>query len=420
MEKTGSRPGIFYGYWVLAACFVCQILNSGFTMYSFSVYVKPVSATFGWNRATLMLASTTMNLVAGIFGPLVGKLVYRVGAKKMITLGAIVSGLGFVLLGFTHAVWQYYAYYALVGMGTAAMGVLPNSMVVSNWFKKRRGFAIGLLGAGIGIGGFSAPLLSGAFLIPRYGWQISYIAYGLITVIVAVPLSLLVIKSRPEDMGLFPDGEANPVAEVKSHGSRAPGAGLDFRGALRTIPFWLTCLGFLTFSFANQSIFQNHSPHLQDIGFPLAVAASAVSFVGIGSAIGKFGFGWLCDFIAAKFALVFGIIFQASALIILMTIKPSSPVALIWLYSLLFGLGVGSWLPAMSMTVSSVFGLGSYGVIFGVVHLVAAIGTSVGPLVAGRIFDVTGSYYQAFILAFCFYAVSLPAISLVSKPKNIK
>ncbi len=338
----------------------------------------------------------------------------------MITLGALISGLGFVLLGFTHAVWQYYLYYALVGMGTAAMGVLPNSMVVSNWFKRRRGFAIGLLGAGIGIGGFLAPLLSGTFLIPRFGWQFSYIVYGLITVIVAVPLSLLIIKSRPEDMGLFPDGEANPVAEVKSHGSRAPEVGLDFKGAMRTVPFWLMCLGFLTFSFANQSIFQNHSPHLQDIGFPLGVAASAVSFVGIGSAIGKFGFGWLCDYIAAKFALVFGIVFQVSALIILMTIKPSSPVFLIWLYALLFGLGVGSWLPAMSMTVSSVFGLGSYGVIFGLVHLVAAIGSAVGPLVAGRIFDVSGSYYWAFILAFCFYAVALPAISLVSRPKNVK
>ncbi len=80
MAKPKSQSRIFYGYWVLAACFVCQILNSGFTMYSFRVYVKPVSATFGWNRATLMLASTTMNLFAGIFGPFVGKLVYRVGA----------------------------------------------------------------------------------------------------------------------------------------------------------------------------------------------------------------------------------------------------------------------------------------------------------------------------------------------------
>jgi len=415
MER--AKPRFFYGYLVLFACFLCQVISSGFVMYSFSIYVKPITDEFGWSRASLMAASTTMNLVMGFTAPLVGRIINRIGAKLMIALGALVTGIGFGLLSLTHSTWQFYIFYAVIGLGSAAMGIVPASMVVFNWFKRRRGFAIGLLGAGIGVGGFAMPLLTSVILIPDFGWRTAYLITGLIAALVMIPVSLFIIKGRPEDMGLLPDGDTiAPVAE-KVRKNAAPETSFTLSQALRTTPFWLMFMAFFTFSFANQATFQNHAPHLQDIGFSAAIAASAISVAGIGSAIGKFGLGWLCDFVASKYALVLGIIFQATSILILMSIKPDSPVFLIWLYAILLGLGVGSWLPAMSMTTSTTFGLASYGTIFGVINLSSMLGGAAGPLVAGLIFDANKNYFWSFITSFCFYAVSLPSIMLVRRPK---
>ena len=218
-------------------------------------------------------------------------------------------------------------------------------------------------------------------------------------------------------MGLLPDGDTSVHVVEKVRKNAAPETSLTLPQALRTIPFWLMFTAFLTFSFANQSIFQNHYPHLQQIGFTDAIAASALSIAGIGSAVGKFGLGWLCDFMASKYALVLGILFQASSVFILLNIKSDSPVFLIWLYAILLGLGVGSWLPAMSMTTSTTFGLASYGTIFGVINLSSMLGGAIGPLTAGMIFDANGSYLWSFIVSFGFYAISLPAIMLVRRPR---
>lgn len=436
MER--AKPRFFYGYLVLFACFLCQVVSSGFVMYSFSIYVKPITDEFGWSRANLMAASTTMNLVMGFTAPLVGRIINRIGAKLMIALGALVTGIGFGLLSLTYSTWQFYVFYAFIGLGSAAMGIVPTSMVVFNWFKRRRGLAIGLLGAGIGVGGFSMPLLTSVILIPDFGWRNAYLITGLIAALVMIPVSLFIIKGRPEDMGLLPDGDSKVGEEVHKNAAletprpialqsgnlivtvverNTTEKSFTFSQAVRTHAFWLMFMAFFTFGFANQATFQNHAPHLQDIGFSAAIAASAISVAGIGSAIGKFGLGWLCDFVASRYALVLGIIFQATSILILMSIKPDSPVFLIWLYAILLGLGVGSWLPAMSMTTSTTFGLVSYGTIFGVINLSSMLGGAAGPLVAGLIFDTNKNYFWSFITSFCFYAVSLPSIALVRRPK---
>lgn len=415
MSNTKQR--FFYGYFVLFACFLAQVISSGIITYCFSVYVKPLTDTFGWSRAGLMAGSTVMNLASGFAAPVVGRLINRWGSRFVIALGSLITGSGFALLSLTNDTWHFYLFYAVVGIGWATMGIVPTSAVVSNWFKRRRGFAIGILGAGIGVGGFLMPLLTSVILIPNFGWRTSYFITGLIPAIVMIPVSLLVIRERPEEMGLLPDNDTNIHVMEKVRKNAAPERSLTFSEAVRTIPFWLMFIAFLTFSFANQSIFQNHAPHLQQIGFADAIAASAISISGIGSAFGKFGLGWLCDFVSSKYALVLGILFQASAVFILMNIKPDSPVFLVWTYAILLGLGVGSWLPAQSMTTSTIFGLGSYGTIFGVINLSSMIGGALGPLLAGMIFDANGSYYWAFIAAFGFYAIALPTIMLVRRPK---
>jgi predicted MFS family arabinose efflux permease len=237
--------------------------------------------------------------------------------------------------------------------------------------------------------------------------------------VLIIPLALILVRARPEDMGLLPDGET--VVKRNGDGTKVEpvkDTGLSLQAALRTPAFWLMGTGFITFAIANMALFQNQTPHFQDIGFSAAAAATAMSVVGIGSAIGKFSFGWLCDFIKAKYILVIGSVLQLTATIILLNITPSSPMVLIWLYALTLGLGIGSWLPALSMTVSSTFGLLAYGVIFGIMNMIFMGGGSIGPVIAGSIYDANQSYFWAFIMAIVLHCISIPAMLMVRRPQQ--
>lgn len=412
------RKNIYYGYYVLFICFLCQVIVHGLTGYSMSLYVKPLTDQFGWSRTQLMAGSTLMVLFMGLSSPFIGRLVNRMTARRVLALGGFTLGLGLILLGLIQYLWQYYALYATLGMSAAALGVIPTSMVIANWFERRRGFAIGILGSGIGVGGFLLPLLIGGYLIPRFGWRPGYWVPGILAATILIPLTLWIVKSRPQDMGLLPDeGKVANGENGNCHRENVVTTGLELRAALRTPAFWFLSLAFLAFALANMSIFQNQVPHLQDIGFNSTMAASSVSIVGIGSAVGKFSFGWLCDYIPAKFTLVLGSALQIMAIFMLMSLTPGSSYFLIWAYALILGLGIGSWLPALSMTVSTAFGLLAYGTIFGIMNMIFMGGGSIGPVIAGYIYDTQGSYFGAFVLAIGLHCLVVPAMLLVRKPK---
>ena len=208
MSPHKSR--LFYGYWILTVAFLCLFLMSGFVKYSFSLYVRRLAAEFDWSRAQIMAGSTITGLVMGISALVIGRIIYHYRARKVIATGALVAGCGLALLSLTRELWYFYLVFAVVGAGAAGMGVVVMSTIVSNWFRKRRGWAIGILGTGIGAGGFAMPLFVGVFLIPSFGWRTAYLVSGLLTLLLIVPLSFLVIRLRPADKGLLPVGNENP------------------------------------------------------------------------------------------------------------------------------------------------------------------------------------------------------------------
>jgi MFS family permease len=219
-------------------------------------------------------------------------------------------------------------------------------------------------------------------------------------------------------MGLYPDGATRHEEVAETGESSQATKGLDLRAALGTTAFWLLAVTFFINAFSSLGYNQSLVPYLQDAGFSVSVAAGALTILGLGSAIGKFSFGWLCDKIEAKQACALSIVLLAAAAIILMFIRPTSPLAIIWFDALLFGLGAGGWLPTMSMLVSRNFGLASYGAIIGMVTLLQAVGGAAGPLFSGYMFDTTNTYYLTFIIFLCLYAIAIPAVLLVHRPKS--
>lgn len=366
-----------------------------------------------------MAAFTIYFLVMGAISPFIGRVIDRYGARKIMFIGALITGLGFILLRLMDSLWFFYIAWAVVGIGAASTGPIPATTIVSNWFKKRRGTAIGIMSTGIGAGGLIMAPLIGGYLIPNFGWETSYLILAVFSWVLLIPLALFVVRTKPADMGLFPDGIKGSESDTMNQTLPSTAKELTPRMALATTALWLIGISFLTGTFSMSGATQNQVPHLEDIGFPVALAAGALGVIGLGSFVGKFFFGWLCDRIPAKYAWAIAVSLQLIGIIILMNIKPTSPVAIIWLYAILIGLGAGGWLPTMSMLASTTFGLASYGAIFGILSLMQSIGTAIGPSMAGYMYDATNTYHGAFIILIILSGVALATILVVRRPKSL-
>ena len=366
-----------------------------------------------------MLAFSISFLLTGLASPFVGILVDRYGVRSVISVGAFMIGLGFASLNLMHSLGHFYGAYVAIGIGIAAIGQIPTSTVVSNWFKKRRGTAIGIMSAGIGAGILVLAPLTGGYLIPNFGWRTSYLALALFTWTL-IPLVLFVVRTKPADMGLYPDGIEILEDMAKAEAVRSDSKGLSLKMALGTSAFWLLAVTFFINAFSSLGVSQNQVPHLQDIGFTLAMATTSLTGLGLGSTIGKFIFGWLCDQIPAKYACALSFVLLVVGTIILMNVKPGASLAIIWLYAIILGLGAGGWLPTMAMLTNINFGLTSYGAILGMISLVQCIGGAVGPLFGGYIYDTMNTYQWAFIIFLALYAIAIPAVLAVRRPKSLE
>jgi len=410
---------MFYGYWIVLVAFLCNFVWSGFAYYSFSLFVKSLEIDFSWHRGEVMLGFSVFFLASGLVSPFIGKLITRYGERKVISIGAIIMAVSMALLGSVNNIWQFYAFYALVGIGMAGMGTIPASSLVSKWFSKRRGLAIGIMAFGVGIGGcIAAPIVAGV-LIPAFGWRITYMILGAATCLIIVPSALIIIKAgKPADMGLYPDGIAPAGQMVQNTPSSTLPTKLMEKAALVAPAFWLIAVCVVLSQFSMVGVSQNQVPFLVDIGFPVQTAAGALGFLALMSAVGKLVFGWLCDRMKANYVTAIGFILQVIGIIILLNINKESPIVMLWAFSFTMGLGIGSWLPTMSMLVSQNFGLIVYPTIFGIMTLCQCLGASVGPAVAGRLYDVMGDYKLAFLILLGLYAVALPAVLFVRQPKQ--
>lgn len=413
-----KKDRVFYGYWIVVVAFLCMLINGGIGFYSFSLFTKPLQAEFGWSRGTISAAFTLFMMTMGMVGPLIGRMVDRYEPRRVIVIGASIAGLGFIWLSLMHNLWSFYIGYFVIGIGMAALGSIPSTKVVSNWFIRRRGTALGIAASGIGIGGLILAPTFGSYVIPNFGWKISYLALALLTWVLIIPAALLVIKTRPADIGLYPDGVETTEAVTSVQLAAQASKDWTLQMALKTSAFWLIAVAFVTATFSYMGTLQHEVNYLIDIGFPVAMAATIHGVVGFGSAIGKFGFGWLCDRISARYVATISFALQLAAIIILITLKPTSPLIMLMLYAIFFGLGIGGNVPPQSMLVSGSFGLASYGAIYGMMGLISSPMSSMGPLFAGYVFDTTQTYLWVFVVFLVLYVIAIPSILAARQPKQ--
>lgn len=410
-------PRIFYGYWVLLACFLLNVISAGCGPISFSFFVTSLEEAQHWNRTDIMTGFSLFFIFSAISGPFAGRMVHRFGARRVVFLGALSSCIGYILLSQMSGLWQYYIGYALIGTGVAASGPVITTLVVSNWFIRRRGMAIGAMSMGAGTAGIIFTPLVIVYLLPHLGWDKTYLTYAGITAVLAIPLAVLIIRTHPADKGLLPDGRNTWEIEGIAEDRALSNQGLPFRNALTTQAFWLLAFAIFIVS-SHMGIMQNQIPHMEDLGFSAGIIASAMSVLAAMSTISTLIFGWLSDKIKVKFTATIAISLITIAIVLLINISSSSPDWLLVLYTVLMGLGIGGWMPTMSLLTSVNFGLLAYGTIYGSLNAFQSISAGTSPILSGYLFDQTSTYEWAFIITAIVVVLGIPSILAIRRPKG--
>lgn len=368
--------------------------------YSYSVILVALLHDYGWSRSVLAGAFSVFTLVHGAGNPLIGHACDRLRPLALMAAGGALLGLALLVDSFIDSPWQLYlGFGVLTALGVAASGWVPALVQVQRDFQDKLGLALGLLSAGIGVGlVLVVPFTQ--FLIDAYGWRVAYRVLGAICVAWIVPSSLVALKIRDR----VPAEKFGTKSEpIEANSGLGPKRGALYSAtlgeAMRGEAFWLMIAAFACGNVCTQMLHVHQVAYLVDHGVTAIVAASVVGLVGASSIVGKVGGGWLSDRFEREAVFLGGITILVAAVAALAALGSAPAPWAIYGYAILFGVGYSATASLIPAMVSDRFGGPHFGAIVGAGLLGSAVGSALGPWLAGSIFDHTGSYMGAFAIA---------------------
>ena len=408
MTEVETRSGIFYGWWVIMACCVIAILSSA-SRYSFTMFFPTLLDELGWTRTMLGFGLTLHMWVYAITAIVAGILVDRYGARLIMVGGGVFILLGLVLTSKMSTVWEFYLYYGVIlALGVATTLSVPAQATARKWFTKKAGLAMAFAAGGIGLG-FGVVAFVAPGLINAYGWRSSWLYLGLIIGIAIVLLAGIIIRKDPESMGLLPDGDPAPPGSMADEEGRQ---GLSpsteevwtVREALRTRSYWCILFGYGLIGINYVGISGHVAVWAVDIAkaenIPLEegmrLIKLSVFLMATISVIGGFIGGPLSDRIGRK--PVFCVSLSLAAAMALYATVVSS-LAGVFIVGTLSGFFMGLCVPLWASYLGDIFGRASLATLFGLLTFTLGILGGSGAVIFGWIFDITGSYKWAWILA---------------------
>ena len=449
-----KRPRVFYGWWVVAAGIGISALASMLFHYGFSAFFIPWRERFGWSRALLGGVIGMSRLEGGLVAPVAGWFIDRYGPRRMMLLGMGMMGLGFLALSQVQSLLMLYVVFlALLAAGSSFGTNRPVQVATANWFVRRRGRAMGLLGAGSGLGGSVVFLF--ALLISSIGWENGAIVAGFVIWSVGLPLAL-VIRHKPEQMGLLPDGDwlptqerIAPVAGAEGDGpptsviDAAPEEANDDEGpasptlhgprrfwmrdprpeleltlwqALRTQAFWLMAITYATWA-AMPGITTVHiAPFLaEEMELDYVVALGALSFFVAASVVGRIGFGFVADYLNVKLLLAALFIAQGIGIFLFSEVRTLAQVPL---YVVVFAVPYGGTIPMRSVLQGHFFGRRAFGTIGGFLQFVDLPATVAAPIWVGYLADtMPGGYRLGFKIIAGIMVIAATSVLMARRPR---
>ena len=407
---AGWWPGrLYYGWVILLALAFGQVTSWGILYYAFSVFVGPMGAELGWSRAALTGAFSLALLVSGVAGVGVGRWVDRHGPRLLMTAGSIAAALLVLAWAQVRSLPAFYAVFAGLGLTMAMVLYEPTFAAVATWFVRGRSRALTILTF---VGGFASvvyiPLI--AWLVGNYGWRAALVALAALLALLTIPPHALVLRRRPEDLGLLPDGAAAPGGAA---GALAPAAASVPTGvAIRSRSFRWLSIGFCLAFFANVAATVHLIPYLTDRGFSATFAASAAGLIGLLALPGRVIFTPLGGRVPRRFiaAAIFAV--QTVGLIVLVTTNSTAGV---FGFVVLFGLGFGAITPARAALVAELYGRANYGSISGLLALFVTGARALAPVAAGLLYGAFGGYGPVFWLLIGIAALASGAVLLIGE-----
>ena len=424
IEADESRTHrIFFGWYIVAAGMLIQAFGYG-SRYSFSVFFPTLLNEFGWPRDMGASILSTHLLFYGLTAPLAGGVVDRLGSRKTMFSGMGLLTIGLILSHWGQKPWHFYMTFGVLsGIGLCLLGAVPLTMIVRNWFERQRGIALSLVFFGTGAAYACYPAVD--WLIETLGWRRAYAVEGLIITAVFAPLIYFILFNHPREKGLTRDGllqGRNRAAIIDRERRRVVDKGWADREwtlphAFKTYRFWLLC--FITFSLwgvGNHIIITHQIAFAIDVGFDRFYASAVLSLSGWMFCVGALT-SMISDRIGREQAFTIGIVAAVSSIILLLMIEDASRPWMLYCFSVFFGFGFGICAPLVPSAVTDIFQGPKVGATVGFIWFCFAIGGALGPWLGGLLFELTGNYRVAFIIAGVLCVLAGAAFWLVAPGK---
>lgn len=401
---------MFYGWRIAAVSFTILFVIVGIVYYSFPVFYAPLIESFGWSRAQVTAGFFYSILIVGpVFGISAGFLIDRYGTRRILLAGLISAGAAFLGFGVMGSLSAYYIFYFMQTVGYVSAGPIPNQVLISHWFRRMRGLAMGMAYVGIGIGGAVAPVLA-QFLIRNYGWRSAMLAIGGAILLILIPVAILFVKNKPSDVGLHPDGDPAPP---ERRAAESLEAGIKLRAVVKTRAFWLILIGSMLSIGAVGGVIQHLQLYLRDQGFEPERAARVASFLLISSIVGRIIMGYLADRFRKSYVMLAAFLMVGGSIPLLYQVE--TPGA-IYVFAFIFGFGMGADYMLIPLVTADCFGVASLGRLMGVILTSDALGQAFTPVLVGRLFDLYGSYDWGFVLLCAAGLGAAAAAVLIPRP----
>jgi MFS family permease len=384
-----------YGYIIVAASFIIVMMNVGMYL-SIGVFFKPIISDLGWTRAATSAPVSVSSIIAGTMTD-------RYGPRKVATILGAATGVGYLLMSRMGSLWELYLYFGLL-IGSGAGLLTPFLSLIPRWFTNRRTVFAGVISAGGGVGGLVMPLVA-SWLITTYDWHRAYLIMGIVYLVVVVSAAQLLRRSPPQPLPAAAD------ARVKKPVETAKVTSYSLKQAVGTRHFWLMIILVFSFGYIANTFNLHMAAHATDIGFDPTAAAGLLSIMNGVSIIGCILLGALGDRYGNRRLLI--VTFIAEALMMFWLVYIGQYWMLV-VFASIYGLAFGSGLAQPSPLVARLFGVGSLGLILGVINFSQTIGASVGGYVAGWLFDIQQNYKMAFYVAAAFGIIGLISTLLLT------
>lgn len=405
---------IFYGWWIVLAGFIVQMFTSGLGNHSGGVYMVVLQDEFGWTKALVSGIFALGPLQAAVLAPLQGRLIDKFGPRAVVRTGVILMGLGLVAISAMNSPATFVPAFLLTGLGyTLAFDVALQTAVV-NWFRRRRGTAMGFMMAGFGAGGVLVPGV--ALAITVLDWRRAVLVGGVVVMTVGLAAAQLLRRS-PEEHGLLPDGQPAEEAEANGANGLEDAGTPEFtaRQTFRTPAFWLLALYQALFMFGVAAVAMHLVPYVVDsLQISLATAGSLMTVLTVCIVAGHMLGGFVGDRVNKRTFMMLLTVAQAAVLTLVVF---GDSLALIVLFVVLQGLIIGARAPLNFSLRADYFGRKAYGTIWGVSLAIVNVGNMAGMITTGLLADHFGGYQVAFIVILALTCLSVLLLAAARRPQ---